>query len=71
MEWINVKDKLPTHGVFVLITLAKREYYFKYIRIAQRFENSWFNESGQNCIVGKVDVTHWMPLPEPPTENIK
>ena len=50
-EWISVKDRLPDVGKFVLI----------------------YNEINGVCLdyhdgvtFGYYDVTHWMPLPEPP-----
>ena len=50
-EWIPVKDRLPDVGKFVLI----------------------YNEINGVCLdyhdgvtFGYYDVTHWMPLPQPP-----
>jgi len=59
-EWISVEDRLPEQDgyylVNVLCELANGVYLAK-------FENGatfmWHPFS-------KADVTHWMPLPEPP-----
>lgn len=65
MEWISVKDRLPEIGERVL-TLDKRgrigdrEYY--------RFESGFICFRPDGLVPGK-DITHWMPLPEPPKEG--
>ena len=65
MEWISVKDRLPenktgnphelTDDVLVYIkegVVGICEYYPK--------DNKWFFDDIE------FEVTHWMPLPEPP-----
>ena len=56
-EWISVKDKLPEKDVRVLVYLKTDRSYTKIDtdRLDDRGFVRWFN-----------DVTHWMPLPEPP-----
>ena len=61
-EWISVDDRLPEHGDVVLCFMKFGEQ-----RILQ-----WDNVSslwlgyGHGDDWQKADVTHWMPLPEPP-----
>ena len=50
-EWIPVKDRLPDVGKFVLI----------YNEI-----NGVRLDYHDGATFGYYDVTHWMPLPEPP-----
>ena len=68
-QWISVKDRLPPHqGKKVLVinghgdvriyALWKREYGNKW---------TWIDENGKFNHVN--DITHWMPLPEPPKEE--
>ena len=63
--WINVKDQLPLvsikGGIWTSLVLVW--CYDGYMCIAQYdyFDKCWQGNGG------KVDVTHWMPLPEPPT----
>jgi len=64
-EWISVKDRLPDAGIRVL-TLDKwggirdRELY--------AFTSGPLVFRPDGLHLGK-DVTHWMPLPEPPEEE--
>lgn len=75
MEWISVKDMLPeddarVHGKKRLKVLC---YNGRCIRTETRQKNDdyfvklgyprWFWGKSKN------DVTHWMPLPEPPKED--
>lgn len=54
--WINVKDRLPEEGQLVLVYMPAIDFH---IDIDERYSDRW---SRYNY----VDVTHWMPLPEPP-----
>lgn len=61
-EWISVNDRMPKYGVMVLVANGK------HVMMAFTFrENNsvyWSTEDG----IILIDVTHWMPLPEPPKE---
>lgn len=68
-QWISVKDRLPPwqgkkvlvvngHGDVRIYALWKREYGNKW---------TWLDERGKFNHVN--DITHWMPLPEPPKEE--
>lgn len=68
-KWISVKDRLPPwqgkkvlvvngHGDVRIYALWKREYGNKW---------TWLDERGKFNHVN--DITHWMPLPEPPKEE--
>lgn len=67
MEWINVKDRLPddmenvlvfTEGCIDVGHLTKGRFGLA------RWETDSLDEWGDREIL--KDVTHWMPLPEPP-----
>lgn len=62
MEWISVKDRLPEEGVPVLVCRLIMTSV-KYQQEAVYIEEDW-----QDGIYfyGISNVTHWMPLPEPP-----
>lgn len=66
MKWINVKDKLPNSDNYVLICL-----HGKFLRTSYYFEDSfgkWFSSTDGIWDKYYTDaVTHWMPLPEPPS----
>ncbi|MBR2783031.1 MAG: DUF551 domain-containing protein [Firmicutes bacterium] len=64
-EWISVKDRLPQVGEKVL-TLSKFGHIFD--RALQEFSGGIKLFSPDGLKPGR-DVTHWMPLPEPPEEG--
>lgn len=62
-EWISVKERLPIIGQCVLICseaggVAEGCYCIH--------PNEWVQFRWN---VAKLNVTHWMPLPEPPKEG--
>lgn len=64
-EWISVNDRLPEAGGYV-VCIAKRNPFSRFIPIVARIEkNGWVNPITEQYI---SEVTHWMPLPEPPKE---
>lgn len=65
--WISVRDILPEKGVCVLVR-AKTKFAAGESICIDRLENGekrpvWFYTHGW------YEVTHWMPLPEPPKEE--
>lgn len=67
MTWININDKLPNPGETVLVfTNDESDYeYIAPIRLGIIDDrNCWYNE----CLgeIEEHNITHWMPLPEPP-----
>jgi Protein of unknown function (DUF551) len=70
-EWISVKDKLPEPGEWVLIKLNKNPHLMP-MDVSYHLPQSeypWFG----NYHIRNYDmscVTHWMPLPEPPSGQI-
>ena len=66
-KWISVKDQMPKDEQKVLFFVRDREnmYAGQFFSERQRFEENldgwWFDEE---------NITHWMPLPEPPKEII-
>ena len=62
-EWISVKDMLPEVGGYVAC-IAKRNPFSRFMPMVARIEkNGWVNPITEQYI---SEVTHWMPLPEPP-----
>jgi hypothetical protein len=75
MKWINVKDKLPTTGPCGSEeVLVYRSSVLDKFHVCIYFgKDPWFKcghhwnlKHGHNKAA--EDVTHWMPLPEPPNE---
>ena len=62
-EWISVDDRLPDVGGYV-VCIAKRNPFSRFMPMVARIEkNGWVNPITEGYI---SEVTHWMPLPEPP-----
>ena len=62
-EWISVDDELPEVGGYV-VCIAKRNPFSRFMPMVARIEkNGWVNPITEQYI---SEVTHWMPLPEPP-----
>ena len=64
-EWISVYDELPEVGGYV-VCIAKRNPFSRFMPMVARIEkNGWVNPITEQYI---SDVTHWMPIPQPPKE---
>ncbi len=71
IEWISVKDKLPPNGdkrLLVVIHGYREDIVpMSAVEIANyTSEDSWILEEFTELT--DMQVTHWMPLPEPPKE---
>lgn len=60
-QWISVKEKLPPEDESVLI------YTIMGMCVAARWDDRFFVSKTASFV--KYDVTHWMPLPEPPKDG--
>ena len=54
--WISIKDRLPEAGSYVLVYL---DFGYGYSITTNSYIKSGF-------VTCEKEVTHWMPLPEPP-----
>ena len=63
MNWISVKDQLPEPKTLVLsISLREKVPLL-----------TWFNGvcwTYKHSVIKDGYITHWMPLPEPPKEDV-
>ena len=65
-ERISVKDRLPEPSRYVAC-IAKRNPFSRFMPMVARIEkNGWANPITEQYI---SEVTHWLPLPEPPKED--
>lgn len=65
MEWISVEDKKPENGMCVIA------FVDSYFVVAAQYRDGVFydvvkDSDGYFFETVSRDVTHWMPLPEPP-----
>ena len=71
-RWIPVTERLPEDCTPVQVCYIG--YYSKKIAsdmLACRYNRVWCYWDGEPCSYYpcKVEITHWMPLPEPPKEE--
>ena len=67
MKWISVEDRLPPIRESVLYLLHD---YDMDIGVYSRTKKEWCVDSTDDYYWNKEDVTHWMPLPEPPDKKM-
>lgn len=65
MEWISFKDKLPDSDSNILICTWDREIF---IGQYENFGNIYYLIYGYDMHFFDECTTHWIPLPNPPTE---
>lgn len=58
MKWINVKDEMPTNEFLVLIACGES------VTTGWHDGDCWRDD--YDSMIG-VTVTHWMPIPTPPS----
>ncbi len=78
MNWVSVKDRLPDDKQKVLAinaTHSREHYVVLYDANDKSFEHTIYAGSFLSYLYesdeyARIEVpTHWMPLPEPPTEE--
>lgn len=72
-RWISVEERLPEGeclaGCFAHGSYGYGEYIIGYVAPYRESEGNGY--CAENSFVLLDDVTHWMPLPEPPKEDDK
>ena len=75
--WISVKDRLPDSNGLYIVTACDEGcsagegiWYDTVVVTAEYYDGSWtWFEGGSEYDLSGI-VTHWMPLPELPEENV-
>lgn len=65
MEWISVLNP-PKEKEVVLVFCPKGNLGEPFQCVAFRIANRWYDSNFQNLFDTPQEVSHWMPLPEPP-----
>lgn len=74
LKWISVEERLPELDRGVLVYYGNLVRSYVYVAEMKRHYDSetreWMDDwvEGPSAIVTE-DVTHWMPLPDPPSER--
>lgn len=71
-DWINVDERLPEDSREVLCYYLNTEGRYGYVvgSYSRRLFEGWETDIDNNEIYYQpVKITHWMPLPEPPTKD--
>ena len=66
-EWISIKDEMPSFNRLVLVIIyTNGKYYIPFIAKwnGERFRSDEDDEGVEDYT---NNITHWMPLPQPPT----
>ena len=79
MKWISVEDRLPEKNKKVLIWIEgysahsgmhwTRKGYWLCPWHGDRWAEAFMDKACEHLDMGFAEVTHWMPLPEPPEEE--
>ena len=67
MTWIDASIKLPAIGEKVLVVYEGEVQWVTYYRDAGDVGEWWECSDGSDTTIDMGCVTHWMPLPAPPT----
>jgi hypothetical protein len=74
MKWASVKDRMPKKGVQVLLSAKDEpEYQGDNEFIIDTGYLDIYSPSGFNTmhdLTKYMDITHWMPIPNPPEEEL-
>lgn len=78
-KWISVEDRLPERNTRVLVYAQEKEDGFegKYVITIASYTDNLFGYDISGWVepwqyfFASYEITHWMPLPEPPREGTK
>ena len=74
MKWIPVTERLPEDRLprfsevkqIKVLTALKSDSGVRTVRSQMRYRDTWCNEVRWRWKYSGSEITHWMPLPEPP-----
>ncbi len=76
MKWISVKDKLPKEKVAIVLVnhyTTKGNKMLPIVDTAFWRQGKFYHSMQVHTLMGAIvmelkDISHWMPLPEPPAK---
>jgi len=68
-RWIPVTERLPEEHKDVLAIAQWKDNHEVTICYGRKYKTRWYLLSEPGELLKGFDVTHWMPLPEPPKEE--
>lgn len=69
-RWIPVTERLPDIGKDVLVMVHWRDYSEDMMCYGRKYKTRWYLWNGElGELLKGFDITHWMPLPDPPKEE--
>ena len=68
-DWISVKEQQPDRKGIYLARLSDGVYSILGYCNCTDGDMIWFEEGQENDLIEVTNVTHWMPLPEPPEDG--
>lgn len=69
-KWISVKERLPeTENKVVVYRWTTNETYFATCNFRDQKNSRRWEINGMEYFPGRDNISHWMPLPEPPKEE--
>ena len=66
-EWVSVNERLPDDDENVLVYSGDKEMFIAWCGVIGRTWRDSFRDAPYDELVG-ISITHWMPLPQPPSE---
>lgn len=65
--WISADERLPEDDENVLVYSGDKEMFIAWCGVLGRTWRDSFRDAPYDELVG-ISITHWMPLPKPPSE---
>jgi hypothetical protein len=65
MEWVKTADRLPVHEQYVLAWISGFSHICEF-HVLESSRGGGFFGAGEGLDPDAEDVSHWMPLPDPP-----
>lgn len=66
-DWVSVDERLPEDDENVLVYSGDKEMFIAWCGVLGRTWRDSFRDAPYDELVG-ISITHWMPLPKPPSE---